>query len=139
RINGEEIGDEDFAAIFTRLHALIEELLTAHKVRAHPTYFEYVTAIAFEYFAQERVEFSVFEVGLSGRLDATNILSSVVTIITHIDFDHENFLNHSLKEIAREKAGILKPSIPIVLAEQRPQALDIILTQANELHYPVIE
>jgi dihydrofolate synthase/folylpolyglutamate synthase len=139
RINGEEIGDESFAATFTRLQALIEELLAAHKLRAHPTYFECVTAMAFECFARERVEFGVFEVGLGGRLDATNILSPAVTIITRIDFDHENFLGHSLKEIAGEKAGILKPEVPVILAEQRPEARDVILDRANHLHCPVIE
>src|SRR5690242_16242812 len=87
RINGEEIEDESFAATFTRLRMLIEELLAAHKLRAHPTYFECVTAMAFECFARERVEFGVFEVGLGGRLDATNILSPGVTIITRIDFE----------------------------------------------------
>src|ERR1700741_1110153 len=81
RINGEEIPDEAFAAIFTRLQAMIEELLAAHKLRAHPTYFECVTAMAFEWFARERVEFGVFEVGLGGRLDAPNVLSPVVTVI----------------------------------------------------------
>ena len=115
RINGEEISDERFAEIFTRIHTLIEELLAAGKLRAHPTYFECVTAMAFEPFAQERVEFAVVEVGLGGRLDATNMLAPVVTIITRIDFDHENFLGHSLKEIAAEKAGILKPQVPAVL------------------------
>jgi dihydrofolate synthase/folylpolyglutamate synthase len=139
RINGEEIGDESFAATFTRLQALIEELLAAHKLRAHPTYFECVTAMAFECFARERVEFGVFEVGLGGRFDATNILSPAVTIITRIDFDHENFLGHSLKEIAGEKAGILKPEVPVILAEQRPEARDVILTRANQLQCPVIE
>ena len=139
RVNGEEIGDESFAAIFTRLQAIIEELLAAHKLRAHPTYFECVTAIAFECFARERVEFGVFEVGLGGRLDATNILSPAVTVITRIDFDHENFLGHSLKEIAGEKAGILKPEVPVVVAEQRPEAREVILAQADELRCPVIE
>ena len=139
RINGEEIEDESFAAILTRLQALIEELLAAHKLRAHPTYFECVTAMAFEYFARERVEFGVFEVGLGGRLDATNILSPVVTVITRIDFDHENFLGHSLKEIASEKAGILKPNVPVILAEQRPEARELILARASQLHCPVIE
>lgn len=139
RINGEEMGNESFAAIFTRLQALIEELLAAHKLRAHPTYFECVTAMAFEYFARERAEFGVFEVGLGGRLDATNILSPVVTVITQIDFDHENFLGHSLKEIASEKAGILKPNVPVVLAEQRPEAREVILARANQLHCTVIE
>lgn len=139
RINGKEMEDESFAAIFTRLQALIEELLAAHKLRAHPTYFECVTGMAFEYFARERVEFGVFEVGLGGRLDATNILSPVVTVITRIDFDHENFLGHSLKEIAGEKAGILKPNVPVILAEQRPEAREVILARANQLHCPVIE
>src|SRR5438094_705430 len=139
RVNGEGIADESFAALFTRLQALIEELLAAHKLRAHPTYFECVTAMAFECFARERVEFGVFEVGLGGRLDATNILSPAVTVITRIDFDHENFLGHSLKEIAREKAGILKPEVPVILAEQRPEAREVILARAKELRCPVIE
>jgi dihydrofolate synthase / folylpolyglutamate synthase len=139
RVNGEEIGDESFAAIFTRLQAVIEELLAAHKLRAHPTYFECVTAMAFECFARERVEFGIFEVGLGGRLDATNILSPAVTVITRIDFDHENFLGHSLKEIAGEKAGILKPEVPVVFAEQHREARDVILARAHELNCPVIE
>ena len=113
RVNGEEISDEAFAETFTRIQALNEELLAAGKLRAHPTYFECVTAMAFEYFARERVEFGVFEVGLGGRLDATNILTPVVSVITRVDFDHENFLGHSLAEIAAEKAGILKPSVPV--------------------------
>jgi dihydrofolate synthase / folylpolyglutamate synthase len=139
RINGVELGDQSFAAIFTRLQVLIEELLAAHRLRAHPTYFECVTAMAFEAFARERVEFGVFEVGLGGRLDATNILSPVVTVVTRIDFDHENFLGHSLKEIASEKAGILKPGVPVVVSEQRPEAREVILERAHELGSPVVE
>jgi len=139
RINGEEISDDAFAAAFTRLHLVIEELLAAGKLRAHPTYFECVTAMAFEYFERERVDFAVFEVGLGGRLDATNILSPVVAIITRIDFDHENFLGHSLREIAAEKAGILKPQVPVVLATQRPEARDVILQRAKELYCPVLD
>jgi len=139
RINGEEISDEAFAETLTRIQVLIEELLAAGKLRAHPTYFECVTAMAFEYFACERVEFGVFEVGLGGRLDATNILSPLVTIITRIDFDHENFLGHSLQEIAAEKAGILKPGVPVVLAEQRPEVREVIPARARELDCPVIE
>jgi dihydrofolate synthase/folylpolyglutamate synthase len=139
RINGEEISDQAFAETFTNIHERIEELLAAGKLRAHPTYFECVTAMAFEYFARERVEFAVFEVGLGGRLDATNILSPLVTIITRIDFDHENFLGHSLKEIASEKAGILKPGVPLVLSGQRPEAREVILARARILGCPVIE
>ena len=138
-MNGEEISDEAFAETFTRIQALNEELLAAGKLRAHPTYFECVTAMAFEYFARERVDFAVFEVGLGGRLDATNILTPVVSIITCVDFDHENFLGHSLAEIAAEKAGILKRGVPVILADQRPEALEVIRTRAGELGCPVIE
>ncbi|MGC2671620.1 MAG: folylpolyglutamate synthase/dihydrofolate synthase family protein [Candidatus Acidiferrum sp.] len=139
RVNGEEISDDAFAEAFTRIQALNEELLAAGKLRAHPTYFECVTAMAFEYFARERIDFAVFEVGLGGRLDATNVLNPVVSIITRVDFDHENFLGHSLAEIAAEKAGILKPRVPAVLAAQRPEALEVIRAHANELGCPLIE
>ena len=139
RLNGEEISDEDFAETFTRIQICIEELLAAAKLRAHPTYFECVTAMAFEYFARQRVEFAVFEVGLGGRLDATNILTPVVSIITPIDFDHENFLGHSLREIASEKAGILKPSVPVVLSPQRAEAREVILARAAELRCEIID
>jgi len=139
RVNGEEISDTAFAETFTRMQAINEELLAAGKLRAHPTYFECVTEMAFEYFARERVDFAVFEVGLGGRLDATNILTPVVSIITRVDFDHENFLGHSLAEIAAEKAGILKRGVPVILADQRPEALEVIRTRARELGCPVIE
>jgi dihydrofolate synthase/folylpolyglutamate synthase len=139
RINGEEITDDAFAETLTRIHTLIEELLAAGKLRAHPTYFECVTAMAFEFFAHERVEFGVFEVGLGGRLDATNILHPLISIITRIDFDHENFLGHSLREIAGEKAGILKPSVPVVLAEQSAEAREVILARAHELDCPILD
>src|SRR5260370_4457380 len=95
--------------------------------------------MAFDYFARERVDCAVFEVGLGGRLDATNILSPVVAIITRIDFDHENFLGHSLAEIAREKAGILKPGVPLILAEQLAEAGEVILARAKSLGCEVIE
>ena len=139
RINGQEIGDESFARVFTRLQELVEELLAQRKLRAHPTYFECITAMAFECFARERVAFGVVEVGLGGRLDATNILSPAVTVITRIDFDHENFLGHSLREIAGEKAGILKPGVPAVVAAQRREAREMILARANEVGCPVVE
>ena len=139
RIDGKEISDEDFAAVFTRIHETIEQLLADGKLRAHPTYFECVTAMAMEHFARQRVDFGVFEVGLGGRLDATNILAPAVTIITPVDFDHENFLGHSLQEIAAEKAGILKPKTAVVVAQQVPEARAVILKRAKELGSPVIE
>jgi dihydrofolate synthase/folylpolyglutamate synthase len=139
RVNSVEISDDAFAETLSRIRTLIEELLASGKLRAHPTYFECVTAMAFEFFARQRVEFAVFEVGLGGRLDATNILKPVVSIITRIDFDHENFLGHSLQEIAGEKAGILKREVPLILAEQRPEAREAILARAAELGCPLFE
>jgi dihydrofolate synthase/folylpolyglutamate synthase len=139
RINGEDIGDEQFAETFTRIHHVIEQLLAEGKLRAHPTYFECVTALAFEVFAHERVEFAVMEVGLGGRLDATNVIAPVVSVITRIDFDHENFLGHSLREIAGEKAGILKHGTPVVSAPQLPDAREILRDRAAELHCPLVE
>jgi dihydrofolate synthase / folylpolyglutamate synthase len=139
RIEGEEISDADFAETLARIRSLTEELLATGKLRAHPTYFECVTAMAFEYFAWQRVDFGIFEVGLGGRLDATNILTPVVSIITRVDFDHESFLGHSLAEIAGEKAGILKESVPAIVAEQCPEAREVILERARELRCPVTE
>lgn len=139
RVNGEDIPDEEFAEAFTRIQALIEELLAQGKLRAHPTFFEIVTALAFEYFAQAKVEVAIFEVGLGGRLDATNILLPEVSVITKVDFDHENFLGHALQEIAKEKAGIIKATVPLVLARQRTEAREVILKRAEELKATVVE
>jgi dihydrofolate synthase/folylpolyglutamate synthase len=139
RVNGIEIADEAFAYALTGIRDAIEELLAKGRLRAHPTYFECVTAMAMQYFAEQRVEFGVFEVGLGGRLDATNILQPAVTIITRIDFDHENFLGHSLREIAGEKAGILKPYVTAVLTEQHDEARGVVLARAKEIGAPIVE
>ena len=132
RVNGDEISNAAFAETLTRLQATIEALLRDEKLRAHPTFFECVTAMAFEYFRDVGVTFGVFEVGLGGRLDATNILLPKVSVITRIDFDHENFLGHSLREIAGEKAGIIKPDVPVVVAEQSDEALLVIEERARK-------
>ena len=139
RVNGEEIPDAAFADIFSRIHSVIEGLLADGTLRAHPTFFECVTAIAFVYFAEAGVRFAVFETGLGGRLDSTNIVIPQVSIITRIDFDHENFLGHSLREIASEKAGIIKPGVPVIIAEQRDEALRVLLAKAHELGAAIFE
>jgi len=118
RLDGHEISDADFASTFTRLHKTIEELLAAGKLAAHPTFFECVTASAFEFFARAGAQFAVCEVGMGGRLDATNVLVPEVAVITQIDFDHENYLGHSIEEIAGEKAGIIKPGARVVSAAE---------------------
>jgi dihydrofolate synthase/folylpolyglutamate synthase len=139
RIGSESISDEKFAAAFTRLRELIEELLASGALRVHPTYFECVTAMAFMIFEKEGVDFAVIEVGLGGRLDATNILVPEVAVITQIDFDHESFLGHSIEEIANEKAGILKAGVPVVLAAERPEARRVVACRARQLGCPLVE
>jgi dihydrofolate synthase / folylpolyglutamate synthase len=139
RINGEEVSDQIFAQTFTRVREVIEELLASGRLRAHPTYFECVTALAFEVFARERVEFAVVEVGLGGRLDATNVVRPQVSVITRIDFDHENYLGHSLEEIAREKAGIVKTGVPVATAAQLPTVREVLRAKARELDARIVD
>jgi dihydrofolate synthase/folylpolyglutamate synthase len=133
RVNGLEIYDHDFASAFTRVQALIEQMLASGELAAHPTFFECLTAMAFDHFLRARVEFSIYEVGLGGRLDATNILQPELAIITAIDFDHEEFLGHSVREIAGEKAGILKPGVTVICAAEHPEATSVILRRAGDL------
>lgn len=139
RIQGEAIPDDAFADGFSKIQTLIEELLAEGKLRAHPTFFECMTALGFEAFAQAGIDAGIFEVGLGGRLDATNILQPTVAVITRVDFDHENFLGHSLREIASEKAAILKPGIPAIVTAQQPEAAGVILARAESVGAPVIE
>ncbi len=132
RVDGVEISDADFADTFTRLQTLVETLLASGRLAAHPTYFECLTAMAFDFFARREADCAVFEVGMGGRLDATNIVEPEVAVITQIDFDHENFLGHSIEEIAVEKAGIIKPSAWVVSAAGHPRARAVIARRCAE-------
>jgi len=132
RIGGEPIPDEDFAASFTRVREVIEREMATGKLAAHPTFFECMTAMAFDAFFNAGVNFAIYEVGMGGRLDATNIVQPEISIITPIDFDHENFLGHSLKDIAGEKAGIIKAKGTVVSAADRPEAADVIAWRCRE-------
>ena len=122
RIEGVPISAERFTAAFDRVHACVEQLIAKGAIDMHTTYFETVTAMALAVFEEERVDMVVLEVGLGGRLDATNVVIPDLAVITPIDFDHEAFLGKSIESIAGEKAGILKPGIPAVFAQQRPEA-----------------
>lgn len=139
RIDGEDISDDNFAAAWTTVHAAIELLLAAGKLAAHPTFFECITAMAFVAFQSSGVQFAIYEVGLGGRFDATNIVQPEVAVITAIDFDHENYLGHSIELIAAEKAGIIKSRIPVVSASQRPEARAMIAAQAAKMNAPLVE
>ena len=139
RLDGVDIDDADFAETFDRVHAVIEELLATGALVAHPTFFECVTAMAFDCFARKNVDLAVIEVGMGGRLDSTNVIVPEVAVITQIDFDHENFLGHSIEEIAREKAGIIKPGAWVVSAAGHPAADEVIRRRAAELNARLVE
>jgi dihydrofolate synthase / folylpolyglutamate synthase len=133
RINGSESGDEQFAAAVAEVRAANEWLLAQQGPHAHPTFFESVTAVAFCGFRQAAVEWGVIEVGLGGRLDATNVVDPEVAVITPIALDHEAFLGKSGASIAAEKAGILKPGCRAVFAPQNEQAAAVLEARAMEL------
>ena len=139
RIDGNDISDLDFAAAWTRVRATIEALLASAKLAAHPTYFECVTAMAFVAFAKAEVDFAIYEVGLGGRLDSTNIVQPEVAVITSIDFDHEDFLGHSIEEIASEKAGIIKPGAWVASSAERPEARAVISRRSKEVDARLVE
>jgi len=139
RLDGADIADEEFAASFTRVLVVIEELLASGELAAHPTYFECVTAMALDFFARARTDLAVIEVGLGGRLDSTNVVVPEVAVITQIDFDHENFLGHSIEEIAGEKAGIIKPGAWVVSAAENPAAKEVIRQRASEQGTHLVE
>ena len=130
RINGAPVSREMFADAFDHVHGVAEQMLRDEMLVTHPTYFETVTGMAFHLFRREEVDYVVLETGLGGRLDATNVVFPVMTAITPVDFDHEQFLGKTLEAIAGEKAGILKPGVPVVLSPQREQAAATILDRA---------
>lgn len=120
QINQEPISDAEFAVIYDRVERCAHELVERGELPWHPSFFEMLTAMAFEYFASAGVDLAVLEVGLGGRLDATNIVDPLISVITDIDFDHQKFLGNTLPEIAHEKAGILRPKGTVVLLPQHP-------------------
>ena len=138
RINGCSVTAGRFSAAFDRVHACAEELLNRGAIDFHPTYFETVTAMAFVLFQELKTETVVLEVGLGGRLDATNVVDPELCVITPVDFDHEALLGKSLEAIAGEKAGILKRGVPAVFAAQRPEAQQTLDRRASELGVEVI-
>jgi dihydrofolate synthase/folylpolyglutamate synthase len=121
QINREPISDVEFALIYERVEAAAQELVARGELPWHPSFFEMLTAMMFEYFASAGVELAVLEVGMGGRLDATNIVDPCISVITDIDLDHQKFLGETLPEIAHEKAGIMRPGGTVVLLPQHPQ------------------
>lgn len=136
QIDGEPVTPGEFASAFDRVHRAAEELLRDGAIDLHPTYFETVTAMAFVLFRERGIEWAVVEVGLGGRLDATNIVAPELAVVTPIDFDHEAYLGKSLESIAGEKAGILKTGVKAVFAAQRPEAQNVLEETARTVEAP---
>jgi dihydrofolate synthase/folylpolyglutamate synthase len=126
RIDSTAIADDDFAGIHDLVDRTAERLVGENELPWHPSFFEMLTAIAFEYFAREKVDIAVLEVGMGGRLDATNVVEPLVSVITDISLDHQKFLGDTLTEIAREKAGIIRADRPVVTLPQTPEANDVL-------------
>jgi len=133
RINGLPIRDDDFALLHSAVDRAAEHLVAQGELPWHPSFFEMMTAITFEYFARERVDLAVLEVGMGGRLDATNVVDPRVSIITDVSLDHQKFLGNTVGEIAREKAGILRRDGVVVTLPQHPEANDVIGNAILEL------
>jgi len=142
RIDGQMIAPDEFARLTTEVKDAVDTLMrqpaeSGLKLDRHPTYFEMVTAIAFKYFAEQQIEIAVLEVGLGGRLDATNVVDPVVAIITNVDLDHQQYLGSSVREIAAEKAGIIKPqsgsSVPVVFGGRDGDALEVVEERCKEV------
>ncbi len=135
-IDGQEIGAEAFQAILDGIEIHIRVMLERGEL--HPTEFEVLTAVAFQYFKNEGVDLAVLEVGMGGTYDSTNVIKPVVAVITGVDFDHMAYLGNSLEEIAANKAGIIKPGVPVVVGLMEREAGQVIEDQARKMGAEVI-
>jgi dihydrofolate synthase/folylpolyglutamate synthase len=133
QINRQLISEREVA----RLVDKIKESLKTFPSDAHPTFFEVVTILALKFFAEQKCDLVIWETGLGGRLDATNIITPLASVITNIAFDHQQWLGDTLEKIAAEKAGIIKPGIPVVTATDEPSALAVIEKIAREKNAPL--
>jgi dihydrofolate synthase/folylpolyglutamate synthase len=130
--NGEPVGDRDFAELLSDLALLEQMLVVDGHPESRPTWFELLAAAALRWFAERPVDIGVIEVGLGGRWDATNVARADVAVVTNIDLDHVEFLGPTVADIAKEKAGIIKPGSSLVLSETRPELLAIFEAEGPE-------
>lgn len=136
RLDGKMISRERFAAVLSRCRPHLEKSTSRLDASRPPTYFETLTLLALLWFAEEKAEVAVIETGLGGRLDATNIVRPTVCGVTPVSRDHTAYLGESLAEIAREKAGIIKPGVPVVCAPQPPEAEKVLAERAAAVGAP---
>ncbi len=130
KVNGQYIPRRQVVDFVEKNRAAIEKI--------QPSFFELCVAMAFDHFARERVDIAVVEVGLGGRLDSTNVITPLLSVITNISYDHQNMLGDTLPEIAFEKAGIIKPGIPVVVGETHPESAPVFLKKAAETKSEIV-
>lgn len=130
RVNGECISEQYIIDFVEKERSFFEPL--------HPSFFELTTALAFKYFAEQKVDIAIIEVGLGGRLDCTNIITPILSIITNISKDHTQFLGNTLADIAGEKAGIIKPGVPVIIGEDLPETRSVFQQKAQKENSPII-
>lgn len=130
RINGVYVPKKFVVEFAERIKPMIEKI--------QPSFFEITVALAFEYFAQSKIDVAVIEVGMGGRLDSTNIITPLVSVITNISYDHMQFLGNTLPEIAGEKAGIIKPKVPVVIGETQSETKPVFDAKATEMHASIV-
>lgn len=130
RVNGQCISKERVVKFVEDERKFFEPL--------HPSFFELTTALAFKYFDEQKVDIAIIEVGLGGRLDCTNIISPILSIITNISFDHTQFLGDTLAKIAAEKAGIIKKGVPVIIGEANEETSPVFQSKANEVNSDIV-
>jgi dihydrofolate synthase/folylpolyglutamate synthase len=138
QIDALQIPDEDFARLYFQVDTTAERLIEEGALPHHPSFFEVLTALAFLYFSEKKVDIAILEVGLGGRLDATNIVNPLISVITDIALDHQDYLGDTIAEITREKAGILRPSGTLITLPQHPDANQAIGEAAATLNLHAI-
>ncbi len=136
RLGRRPIASAEFCRLLTRVKRSCDRLVASGRLAAPLTYFEHLTAVAFLYFREKRVDAAVLEVGMGGRFDATNVVRPLVSVITSIGLDHQKFLGETLAEIAGEKAGIIKPGVPVVCGVEDGDAERVIRARAREADAP---
>jgi len=138
QIDGIQIDDEDFARLYFKVDDAGRHLVTTGELPHHPSFFEVLTALGFLYYAEQKVDITILEVGLGGRLDATNIVEPILSVITDIALDHQDYLGNTIAEITREKAGILRPNGTLITLPQHPEANQAIGEAAATLNLHAI-
>jgi dihydrofolate synthase/folylpolyglutamate synthase len=129
KLNGQYIPRQDVVRFVKQNRSAIE--------RIQPSFFEMCVAMAFDFFARKKVDIAIIEVGLGGRLDSTNVITPLLSVITNISYDHQNILGDTLPQIAFEKAGIIKPGVPVVIGETHPESAPVFLKKAAEVGAPI--